>query len=60
MVSPFVKIICFSTVILFLRMQVRKYRINQITDLPGVCTVWFYPKGMANILSQHCMVVNNG
>ena len=60
-VNPsFVKNIRSSTVKLILRTQAGECRINQIADLPGVGTVWFYPKGVANILSQHRMVVNSG
>ena len=36
------------------------YQINQTADLPGVGTVWFYPDGVANIISQHRMVVQSG
>ena len=50
----------FSTVNLVLRTQAGEYRIDQIAELPGVGTVWFYPKGVANILSQYRMVVNSG
>ena len=45
---------------LVLRTQAGEYRIDQIAELPGVGTVWFYPKGVANILSQYRMVVNSG
>ena len=44
---------------LVLRTQAGEYRIDQIADLPEVGTLWFYPKGMADILSQHRMVVNS-
>ena len=54
------KKIRFSTVNLVLRTQEGEYRIDQIADLPGVGTLWFYPKSVANILSQHHMVVNSG
>lgn len=47
-------------VILRLRTQAGECRITQIADLPGVGTVWYYPEGVANILSQHRMVVNSG
>ncbi|OEU11892.1 hypothetical protein FRACYDRAFT_245012 [Fragilariopsis cylindrus CCMP1102] len=43
-----------------LRTQAGDCRITQIADLPGVGTVWYYPEGVANILSQHRMVVNSG
>ena len=36
----------------------RVCRTNQISDLPGVGTVWFYPDGVANILSQNQLVVD--
>ena len=50
-VDPLFRInIRFSTIILVLRTQVDECRINQTADLPGICTVWFYPNGMANIL----------
>ena len=60
-VNPsFVINIRFSIVTLVLRTQAGECRINQIADLPGVGTVWFYPNGVANILSQHRMVINSG
>ncbi|OEU10337.1 hypothetical protein FRACYDRAFT_247347 [Fragilariopsis cylindrus CCMP1102] len=43
-----------------LRTQAGDCRITLIADLPGVGTVWYYPEGVANILSQHRMVVNSG
>ena len=45
---------------LVLRTQSGECRINQIADMPGVGTVWFYPEGTANILSGHRLVVNSG
>jgi hypothetical protein len=48
------------SVVLPLRKQVGECRINQIANLPGVGTAWYYPDGVANILSQHLMVVNSG
>ena len=47
-------------IVLRLRTQAGDCRITQIADLPGVGTVWYYPEGVANILSQHRMVVNSG
>ena len=44
---------------LVLRTQAGVCRINQIADLPGVGTVWYYPDGVANILSQHKLVVDS-
>jgi hypothetical protein len=49
-----------SPTALRLRTQAGECRITQIADLPGVGTVWYYPNGVANILSQHRMVVNSG
>ena len=46
--------------ILVLRTQLGSCRITQIADLPGVGTVWYYPEGATNILSQYRMVVNSG
>jgi len=34
-------------------------RINQVGDLPGVGTVWYYPQGSANILSRYRMVTQS-
>ena len=48
-----------SKMTLLLRTQAGNCRINMIADLPGVGTVWYYPEGVANILSQHRMVVNS-
>ena len=45
---------------LVLRTQLGECRINQIADMPGVGTVWYYPDGAANILSGHRLVVNSG
>ena len=45
---------------LVLRTQSGVCRINQIADMPGVGTVWYYPEGAANILSGHRLVVNSG
>ena len=39
-----------------LRTQSGVCSINMIGDLPGVGTVWYYPEGVANILSQHRMI----
>ena len=58
--ASFVINIRFSTVILVMRTQAGEYRINQIADLPVLGTVQFYLNGVANILSQHRMVVNSG
>jgi hypothetical protein len=49
-----------SKMTLVLRTQAGECRIDMIADLPGVGTVWYYPSGVANILSQHRMVVNSG
>jgi hypothetical protein len=49
-----------SKMTLVLRTQAGECRISMIADLPGVGTVWYYPNGVANILSQHRMVVNSG
>jgi hypothetical protein len=49
-----------SKMILVLRTQAGECRVNMIADLPGVGTVWYYPNGVANIVSQHRMVVNSG
>jgi hypothetical protein len=49
-----------SKMTLVLRTQAGECRINMIADLPGVGTVWYYPNGVANILSQHRLVVNSG
>ena len=46
--------------ILVLRTQSGSFQITQIADLPGVGTIWYYPEGAANILSQYLMVVNSG
>ena len=43
--------------ILRLLTQIGDCCINLIADLPGVGTVWFYPPGVANILSQYRMAV---
>ena len=60
-VNPsFVRNIRSSSVTLVLKTQAGECRINQIADLPGVGTVWFYPDGVANIISQHRMVVHSG
>ena len=45
---------------LVLRTQSGVCKINQIADMPGVGTVWYYPEGAANILSGHRLVVNSG
>ena len=34
-------------------------KINQIGDLPGVDTVWYYLDGVANILSHHKLIIDN-
>lgn len=34
-------------------------RINKVSDLPGVVTVFFYPEGVNNILLQHIMAMNS-
>ena len=39
-----------------LRTQSGVCSINMVGDLPGVGTVWYYPKGVANILSQHRVI----
>ena len=49
-----------SKMTLVLRTQAGECRIDMVADLPGVGTVWYYPAGVANILSQHRMVVNSG
>jgi len=49
-----------SKMTLVLRTQAGECRIDMIADMPGVGTVWYYPSGVANILSQHRMVVNSG
>ncbi|OEU17119.1 hypothetical protein FRACYDRAFT_237529 [Fragilariopsis cylindrus CCMP1102] len=56
----FVKNIRESKMTLVLRTQAGECKINMVADLPGVGTVWYYPSGVANILSQHRMVVNSG
>ena len=38
-----------------LRTQSGECRIVMIADMPGIGTVWFYPEGVANILSQFSM-----
>jgi hypothetical protein len=48
-----------SKMTLVLRTQAGECRIDMVADLPGVGTVWYYPSGVANILSQHRMVVNS-
>ena len=45
---------------LVLRTQLGECRINQIADMPGAGTVWYYLDGAANILSGHRLVVNSG
>ena len=45
---------------LVLRTQAGVCRIDQIADLPGVGTVWFYQDGVANILSLHKLIVDSG
>ena len=53
-VNPsFITNIRSSTATLVLKTQAGECRIDQIVDIPGVGTVWFYPNGVANILSQH-------
>ena len=44
---------------LVLRTQAGVCRIDQIADLPGVGTVWYYPDGVANILSSHKLIVDS-
>ena len=39
-----------------LRTQSGVCNINMIGDLPGVGVVWYYPEGVANILSQHRVI----
>ena len=46
---------CDTTLVL--RCQIGIGRINEIADLHGVGTVWFYRDGVANILSKYRMVV---
>ena len=46
--------------ILVLQTQSGSCQITQIAYLLGVGTVWYYPEGAANILSQYRMVVNSG
>ena len=46
--------------VLILRALTGEYRINQIVDLLGVGTVWCFPNDVANIPSQHRMVINSG
>jgi hypothetical protein len=48
-----------SKMTLVLRTQAGECRIDMIADFPGVGTVWYYPSGVANVLSQHRMVVNS-
>ena len=36
-----------------LRTQAGMCTIDQVGDLPGVGVVWYYPDGVANIISQH-------
>jgi len=56
----FVTNICKSKMMLVLRTQAGECRIDMVADLPGVGTVWYFPSNVANILSQHRMVVNSG
>ena len=44
---------------LCLRTQTGICCINQISDLPGVGTMWYYSNGVANILSQHKLIVDS-
>ena len=46
-------------IILVLQTQSGSCQITQIAYLLGVGTVWYYPEGAANILSQYRMVVNS-
>ena len=39
-----------------LRTQSGVCNINMIGDFPGVGVVWYYPEGVANILSQHRVI----
>ena len=43
-----------------LKTQAGICRIDQIADLPGVGTVWFYPEGVANILSMNKLIMGSG
>ena len=45
---------------LVLKTQAGVCRIDQIADLPGVGTVWFYPDGVANILSMNKLIMGSG
>jgi hypothetical protein len=49
-----------SKMTLVLRTQAGECRIDTVADLPGVGTIWYYPSGVANILSQHRMVTQSG
>jgi hypothetical protein len=49
-----------SKMTLVLRTEADECRINMVADLPGVGIVWYYPNGVADILSQHRLVVNSG
>ena len=42
---------------LILQTHAGLYRINKVSDLPGVAIVWFYPEGVSSILLQHGMVM---
>ena len=44
---------------LIFRTQAGECLINQIADLLGVGTVWFYLDGVANILSQNKLVIDS-
>ena len=44
---------------LCLRTQTGTCKINQIGDLPGVGTVWYYPNGVANIILQHNLITDS-
>ena len=45
---------------LVLKTQSGVCRIDQIADIPGIGTVWFYPKGVANILLLNRMIKKSG
>ena len=51
--------ICWCRWTLCLRTQTSMCKIDQIGDLPGVGTVWYYPDGVANILLHHKLITDS-
>ena len=60
MCALFLLNICKSSKELYLYKNAGCIIIDVVRDLLGVGTVWYHPKGNANILSDTCTVADNG